>query len=318
VISGAFSVTQQAIQLGFLPRMRIVHTSPREIGQIYVPFINWSLLFFVMALVLGFRSSSNLAAAYGVAVTGTMLIDSILIGAVIFLLWRWRLWVATALLTLFITVDIAFFSANATKILHGGWFPLAVGVAAFILLTTWKRGRAILLEHLRQDAMPIDTFIKSVVPRVTRVPGTAIFMTSNPEAVPYALIHNLKHNRILHERVVLLTVHVEEIPHVPETKRLEIRRLGDSFYRADVKYGFMDDPDIPVALMRYQHPELSFNMMETSFFLNRETLIPSMTPGMALWREHLFAWLSRNSASTMEYFRLPVNRVVELGAQIQI
>lgn len=318
VISGAFSMTQQAIQLGLLPRMRIIHTSAKEIGQIYVPFINWSLLFFVIALVLGFGSSSNLASAYGVAVTGTMMMASILIGAVMFWRWRWPYWIATALLTLFITVDAAFFSATAAKILHGGWFPLAIGIVTFVLLTTWKRGRAIVMEHIQHDTLPIKAFIKSAAPGVTRVPGTAIFMTSNPMAVPYALLHNLKHNRILHERVVLLTIHTEEIPHVPEAGRLKVEPLGEGFYQLHVNYGFMDDPDIPAALTKTSHPDLSFNMMETSFFLNRETLIPSLNPGMALWREHLFAWMSRNSASTMEFFRLPVNRVVELGAQIQI
>jgi KUP system potassium uptake protein len=318
VISGAFSLTQQAVQLGLLPRMRIVHTSAMEIGQIYVPFINWSLLIFVMALVLGFGSSSSLAAAYGVAVTGTMLMASILIGVVMFLLWRWRPWIAGALMTLFLVVDLAFFAATATKIPHGGWFPLAIGIVTFVLLTTWKRGRAIVMEHIRQDTLPIKAFIKSAAPGVIRVPGTAVFMTSNPMAVPYALLHNLKHNRILHERVVLLTVHTEEIPHVPDAGRMQIEPLGEGFYQVNIKYGFMDDPDIPAALTKASHADLSFNMMETSFFLNRETLIPSMKPGMALWREHLFAWMSRNSASTMEFFRLPVNRVVELGAQIQI
>jgi KUP system potassium uptake protein len=319
VISGAFSVTRQAIQLGLLPRMRIVHTSAEEIGQIYLPFINWMLCVFVMALVFGFQSSSNLASAYGVAVTGTMMIDTILVGLVMFLLWRWPPWLAGLAFAGLFAVDLAFFTANATKIAHGGWFPLAIGCAAFVLLTTWKRGRDLVAQRQRADAMPLDLFLRSLGSKsIVRVPGTAVFLTGATEGVPHALLHNLKHNKVLHETVVILTVVTEEIPHVPDKEKLELTPLDSRFYRLVVHYGFMDDPDVPRALVLAKHHGLAFKAMEVSYFLGRETLVPSIRPGMAPWREHLFAWMSRNAATAMEFFRLPTNRVVELGTQIEI
>jgi KUP system potassium uptake protein len=318
VISGAFSVTRQAIQLGYLPRMTIVHTSHKEIGQIYIPFINWMLLSFVAALVVGFGSSSNLAAAYGVAVTGTMLIDTLLIAAVMFLLWKWNPWLAGALVAVFLAVDLAFFLANATKILHGGWFPLVIGLLVFLLLTTWKRGRMLLFERFRKDAMPVELFLKSISARIHRVPGTAVFMTGTSDGIPHALLHNLKHNKVLHERNLLLTVLIEETPFVPSFRRLEVKKLDHEFYRVTIRYGFMEEPDVPGALLMGEHHGIAIDLMDISFFLGRETIIPSMHPGMALWREFLFAWMSRNASSAMDFFRLPTNRVVELGSQVEI
>ena len=319
VISGAFSMTRQAIQLGLLPRMRIIHTSPEEIGQIYLPFVNWGLCVFVMALVFGFRSSSNLASAYGIAVSGTMIISTLLVGIVMFLIWRWRPWLAALVLLGLFIVDVAFFAANLTKVAHGGWFPLAIGCAAFVLLTTWKRGRDLVAARQRADAMPVELFLRSIASKpIYRVPGTAVFMTGARDGVPHALLHNLKHNKVLHDTVVILTVSTREIPHVPDAERLELTALGSNFYRLILHYGFMDDPDVPRALLLARDHGLNVVAMEVSYFLGRETLVPSVTPGMAPWREHLFAWMSRNAATAMEFFRLPTNRVVELGTQIEI
>lgn len=319
VISGAFSMTRQAIQLGLLPRMRIIHTSPEEIGQIYLPFVNWGLCVFVMALVFGFRSSSNLASAYGIAVSGTMIISTLLVGIVMFLIWRWRPWLAALVLLGLFIVDVAFFAANLTKVAHGGWFPLAIGCAAFVLLTTWKRGRDLVAARQRADAMPVKLFLRSIASKpIYRVPGTAVFMTGARDGVPHALLHNLKHNKVLHDTVVILTVSTREIPHVPDAERLELTALGSNFYRLILHYGFMDDPDVPRALLLARDHGLNVVATEVSYFLGRETLVPSVTPGMAPWREHLFAWMERNAATAMEFFRLPTNRVVELGTQIEI
>ena len=318
VITGAFSISRQAMQLGFLPRMSTIHTSASEIGQIYIPFVNWMLLISVIALVLGFQSSSQLAAAYGVAVTGTMLIDTVLVSIVMFLLWRWNVWLAAAIVAVLMIVDLAFFTANITKVFHGGWFPLAVGGSVFILLTTWKKGRELLFNRRAEDAMPMDMFLKSLNPSVTRVPGTSVFLSGTTEGVPHALLHNLKHNRVVHERVVFLTVITEEVPHVPESERLSVTHLGRRFYRLILRYGYMDATDIPAALKAASSQNFEFNDMETSFFLGRETVMPSRRPGMALWREHLFAWMMRSATSAMDFFKLPPNRVVEMGTQVEI
>jgi KUP system potassium uptake protein len=320
VISGAFSVTRQAIQLGYLPRMTIVHTSEKEIGQIYIPFLNWTLMVFVMALVLGFRSSTNLASAYGTAVTGTMVIDSLLITMVMFLLWGWGRRKVFTLVGVFLALDLAFFFANSTKILHGGWFPLAIGVVAFLVLTTWKRGRMLLMNKLRSEAMPVDTFLSSLSDRIAKVPGTAMFLTGTSEGIPLALLHNLKHNKVIHERVVLLTVMVEEVPFIMPERRIESIPLGPNFHRVVLRYGFMEDPNIPKALAQARTDQLGFfyEPMSISYFLSRETLIPSSSPGMAIWREHMFAILSRMATSAMDFFHLPSNRVVELGSQVEI
>ncbi len=320
VISGAFSMTHQAIQLGLLPRMAIVHTSAHEIGQIYIPFVNWVLLALVGGLVVGFGSSSGLAAAYGVAVTGTMTIDSLLISVVMFVIWRWHRTAAVALALFLVTVDLSLFLANATKIPHGGWFPLAVGLIVFVLLTTWKRGRALLAETLRRDSMPIDLFLQTMYSsRIHRVPGTAIFMTGTIGVVPQALLHNLKHNMVLHERNALLTVRVENEPCVPAERRLEVEKLADGLYRAILRYGFMDQTNVPRSLLRHGPAKgFAIDIMKTSFFFSRETIIASKKPGMARWREHIFAWMSRSATSAMVFFGIPTNRVIELGAQIEI
>jgi KUP system potassium uptake protein len=318
VISGAFSVTQQAIQLGFMPRLRIAHTSASAAGQIYIPVINWALMVMVILLVLNFQTSSNLAAAYGIAVTGAMLIDTALLGVVLFNLWKWNRLAAGVLITAFFIVDLAYFGANLTKVPDGGWFPLLIGLIAFTMLTTWARGRKLMMERLREAAMPVSVFVKSAANSATRVPGTAVFMTTAADGVPHALLHNLKHNKVLHDRVVLLTVLIEDFPYVDDEQRSNLSDLGQGFYRLVLHFGFMEDPDVPAALNKIDGCGAQFKMMDTSFFLARQTLLASSRPGMAVWREKLFAWMLRNAESAMEFFRLPTNRVVELGSQVEI
>jgi KUP system potassium uptake protein len=318
VISGAYSVTQQAIQLGFLPRLRITHTSASAAGQIYVPLVNWLLLIFVLMLVLTFKSSGNLASAYGIAVTGTMVITSLMVGILVFTVWKWNRWAAGLLIGAFLIVDGAYFASNVTKIPDGGWFPLLVGACAFTVLTTWANGRRLLREHLFQSTMPLELFIKTAAKSVRRVPGTAVFLSASPEGAPPALLHNLKHNKVLHERIVILTVKVMGRPHVDDADRVEFTELGPDFYRIILKYGFMQEVDVPAAMAMARECGPPFKLMETSFFLGRQTLIASDKPGMAIWREKLFAWMMRNAESAMEFFKLPTNRVVELGSQLEI
>jgi KUP system potassium uptake protein len=319
VISGAFSVTQQAIQLGFIPRLRITHTSESAVGQIYIPVINWALMVMVILLVLFFKTSSNLTAAYGIAVTGAMFIDTCLLTVVLFSLWKWKPWVAVPLLAVFFLVDIAYFSANLTKVPDGGWFPLLIGLVAFTFLTTWARGRKLMIDRMREAAMPVEIFVKSAANSAARVPGTAVFMTTAPDGVPHALLHNLKHNKVLHERVMLLTVKIEDVPYVEEGTRFHLSDLGSGFYRLILRFGFMEELDVPAALLRVESCGSQFKMMDTSFFLARQTLLASGSrPGMALWREKLFSWMLRNAESAMEFFKLPPNRVVELGSQVEI
>jgi KUP system potassium uptake protein len=318
VITGAFSVTRQAIQLGYLPRMQIIHTSAAEAGQIYLPFVNWMLALFVAILVLGFKSSTHLAAAYGIAVTGTMIIDALLLAIVAALLWKWKPWVLVLVIGTFLLVDLGFFTANMTKLTHGGWFPLAVGLAIFMILTTWKRGRALLWERVSKDALELDTFLNAVSDRVPRVPGTAIFMTGTDSGTPGSLLHNLKHNKVLHEQVVVLTVQFEEIPYVSEDQRFELAVLPKNFYRLKVRYGFMEEPNVPEALRKAEGKGLHCDPMQSSYFLSRETVIPSSKPGMSMWREHIFAWMARSATSAMVFFNIPPNRVVELGTQVEI
>ncbi len=320
VISGAFSVTRQAIQLGYLPRMTIIHTSAHEIGQVYLPVMNWMLLIVVVGLVFGFQSSSNLAAAYGIAVTGTMIITTALAGIVMVLNWGWRLRRVLVLMGVFMVLEMAFFLANTTKIPHGGWFPLAIGLVIFILLTTWKQGRALLMSKLSTAAMPVEDFVAALSDRVVRVPGTAIFLTGTREGVPLALLHNMKHNKVLHERVILMTVSMEEVPVVAAEKRLESIQLAPGIQRLVLRFGFMEDLNIPKTLAHARKDELGFfyEPMAISYFLSRETIIPSTAPGMAPWREELFAWMSRSATNAMDFFHLPSNRVVELGAQVEI
>jgi KUP system potassium uptake protein len=318
VITGAFSVTRQAIQLGYLPRMQIIHTSASEMGQIYLPFVNWMLATFVAFLVLGFKSSTHLAAAYGVAVTGTMIIDALLLSVVAALLWKWKPIVLGLVIGTFLFVDLSFFTANLTKIAHGGWFPLAIGLVIFLILTTWKRGRALLWERVSKDSLELETFLNAVSDRVPRVPGTAIFMTGTATGTPGSLLHNLKHNKVLHEQVVVLTIQFQEIPYVPEDQRFELTTLPKNFYRLLLRYGFMEEPNIPEALRRTGPKGLHCDPMQSSYFLSRETVIPSSKPGMAMWREHIFAWMSRSATSAMDFFNIPPNRVVELGTQVEI
>ena len=318
VISGAFSVTQQAIQLGFIPRLRITHTSEHAAGQIYIPIVNWALMVMVILLVLMFGSSSNLAAAYGIAVTGAMLIDGVLISVLLFSLWKWPPWKAIPLLVVFFTIDILYFSANLLKVPDGGWFPLLIGAIAFTMLTTWAKGRKLMIDRMAEAALPIEVFIKSAATSATRVPGSAVFMTTSMTGVPHALLHNLKHNKVLHERVMLLTVRIEDVPFVMTERRIETKDYGAGFYRIIIRYGFMEEIDVPAALAQITTCGPQFKMMDTSFFLARQTLLPSSRPGMAIWRERLFAWMLRNAESAMEFFKLPTNRVVELGSQVEI
>jgi len=318
VISGAFSVAQQAVQLGFLPRLKITHTSASEAGQIYIPIINWALLVMVILLVLGFRTSDNLASAYGIAVTGTMFITTCMIAVLVLTIWKWnKLW-SVPLLAVLLLVDGAYFASNLTKIPDGGWFPLVVGLITFTFLTTWAKGRQLMMLRLRESAMPIEVFIKSAANSATRVQGTAVFMTSTAAGVPHALLHNLKHNKVLHERILILTVKIDEVPYVDPADCMEITSLGCNFFRIVVRYGFMQEIDIPATLKTVEICGPKFKMMDTSFFLARQTLLASDHPGMPIWREKIFAWMLANSESAMEFFKLPTNRVVELGSQVEI
>ena len=318
VISGAFSLTQQAIQLGFMPRLSIRHTSEKAAGQIYIPAINWGLAIMVLLLVLFFQSSSNLAAAYGIAVTGAMFIDTCLIAVVLLSLWKWPKWKALPILGLFFIVDFGYFGANLLKVPSGGWVPLLIGLVIFTLLTTWSRGRALMRERMAESSMPMEIFIKSAANSATRVPGTAIFMASAASGVPSALLHNIKHNRILHERVIVLTVQIEDVPFVRSGERIVCKDLGEGFYRVKMRFGFLEETNVPATLDLVDLCGPKFDMMHTSFFLSRQTLIASKIPGMAIWREKVFAWMLRNAANAMEFFKLPSNRVVELGSQVEI
>jgi KUP system potassium uptake protein len=318
VISGAFSVTQQAIHLGFIPRLRILHTSASAYSQIYIPTINWALMVMVIVLVVVFKNSSNLTAAYGIAVTGAMFIDTCLLAVVLFSLWRWNRWLGGALLALFFVVDAAYFAANLLKVPDGGWFPLLIGLIAFSLLTTWATGRKLLKKQLREGEIPLDLFIRSATKSAIRVPGTAVFMTSQSDGVPHALLHNLKHNKVLHERCIFLTVDIQDVPTVDPEKRCRVEDLGSGFYRIILKFGFMEEMHVPAALEGVSNCGFPFRMMDTSFFLSRQTLLASEMRGMAIWREKLFAWMMRNAESPMEFFSLPINRVVEVGSQVRI
>ena len=319
VISGAYSLTRQAVQLGYLPRIRVRHTSEREIGQIYIASINWTLMFAAIGLVLAFRESSNLAAAYGVAVTATMGITTMLFAAFAREQWGWS-YPRVALFAIpLLIIDIAFFGANIVKVWDGGWFPLVVGLFIFTLMSTWRLGRSILSGKLAAESMTREDFIRELANnRIPRVPGTAIFMSRNPDGIPTTLLHNIKHNKVVHKIVVLLTVEIEDRPRLEKKERFEWQELGHGVFRLTIHFGFMEDPDIPSALERVGTQHVSFNPMTTSYFLGRETLIPTSQPGMAIWREHLFAWMMRNSSSAVGYFSLPPNQVIELGAQVEL
>jgi KUP system potassium uptake protein len=319
VISGSFSITVQAVQLGFCPRLAVSHTSAMERGQIYVPTINWLLMFSCIGLVVGFGSSSNLAAAYGFSVTTDMVITTLIFFFVVRERFSWPLWSALLLCGGFLVFDLAFFGANFAKILHGGWFPLLVATLVFTLMSTWKTGRRILYERMQEGSWAVDDFlatIRSSMPQ--RVAGTAVFMSGNLRIIPSALLHNLKHNRVLHQRIIILSVVTEDVPHVPETQRWTLDEAGEGIYQMVMRYGFMEEPDVPEVLSRLEVGGRPFNMMETTFFLGRETIIPSAKPGMALWREHLFMLMSRNARTATSFFGLPPNRVVELGMQVEL
>lgn len=319
LISGAYSLTMQAVQLGYLPRLAIEHTSERERGQIFIPQVNWSLMVACASLVLGFQTSSNLAAAYGIAVTMTMLITTVLFYFAARRLWKWKAWMALMVVTPAFLIELAFFGANSLKITHGGWFPLTVGAIVFTLMTTWRTGRRLLWQRVRTSTLPAAQFLEGISRReVPRVKGTGVYLAGNPEGVPIALLHNLKHNKIIHERVVFLTVVVQETPRVDDESRITVQDIGQGFWRVKASFGFMEEPNVPDILRRCAEFGLKLREAETSFFLSRETIIPSRRSGMARWRENLFAVMARNSQSATSFFQLPANRVVELGMQVEI
>ena len=319
IITGAYSLTLQAIQLGYSPRLTIRHTSSQQMGQIHLPAVTRTLGVACIALVLGFHSSSNLAAAYGVAITTTMVVTTILFYLVLRNLWKWFLPLALLVTLFFLAVDLTFFAANITKIAHGGWFPLAVGAAVFTLMSTWQRGRQLLGAELRERLIPLELFLAQLLsdPPV-RVPGTAVFMSGNPVGTPPALRHNVLHNKILHSRVVIVVVETAQVPHVPDPERLSLEVIGEGFWRVIVTYGFMEQPDIPRDLAQVKHPELEITVNEVSYFLGRETVVATKKPGMARWRERLFAWMSRNAQPATQFFRLPPEQVFEVGVQVEL
>ncbi|HZY33898.1 MAG TPA: potassium transporter Kup [Rhodanobacter sp.] len=320
VISGAYSATRQAIQLGYLPRMAIRHTSRETMGQIYIPSINWMLMLAVIATVIGFGSSTALATAYGVSVTGTMLITSIVLIVAMRSRASMPAYVFWPLAALFVLVDVAFLFANLVKFMDGAWFPIALGVAAFVLLRTWRRGRQLLQAEILKEGIRLDTFLPGLMlSPPARVPGTAVFLTPQTGIVPKALLHNLKHNKVLHARNVLLTVETMAVPQAPANERLHIDAIGDDFYRATIRYGFMETPDVPLALMRSGDcAALCFDPMDTTYFASRETIVASRKHGMPIWRDKLFGFMHRNAAPATDFFRIPSTRLVELGAPVEI
>jgi KUP system potassium uptake protein len=319
VITGAFSMTREAIQLGYSPRMEIKHTSRQMHGEIYVPWINRALFVLVIAAVIGFRSSDNLGAAYGIAVTGTMLITSLLALVVQRRLWGWPRWIVAGLGVIGLSIDTTLFGANAVKIAEGGWFPLVLGLFAFIMMTTWRKGRDLVLRELKTSSIALEPFVESITTHPPlRVPGTAIFLTANMHGVPSALLHNLKHNKVLHERNILLTVETLDAPTAQYGERTEITALGHDFYRLILRFGFSEEPHIPQALQSCEAKGLGFEIMDTTFFLSRESIIATDRPGMPLWRDKIFVYLVRNASSATAFFRIPGNRLIELGTQVEI
>lgn len=317
VITGAFSVSRQALQLGYLPRMHVEHTSESHQGQVYMPRVNWGLMIAVMTLVVGFQSSGDLAAAYGIAVTGDMVITTLLAGIVFHYLWGWGKARTISLVVLFLTIDLSFFSANILKIPDGGWVPLVIGIIIFTLMLTWKTGRTTLYLHLKNEAMALEPFIEAMGAHPpTRVAGNAIFMTPNPEGVPHAMLHNLKHNKVLHEKVIILTVKFLDIPHSSLEDRVQVEALGHEFYRVSVVYGFKDEPNLPRDLQICAEQGLELDEMSNSYFIGKENLIANRKPGMAFWRKKIFIGLFRSAETITNQFQLPPNRVVELGAQV--
>ena len=319
LISGSFSITRQAIQLGYFPRVTIVHTSAKEEGQIYIPLINSALMIGCIALVLGFRKATNLAAAYGLAVVGTMAIGTILFYLVATLRWEWKKSKAITLAVIFLTIEMALLGANAFKLLHGAWLPLVMGAVVFVMMTTWKRGRMLLSEKFEKGSLPVELFVNEITQKPPhRVPGAAVFLTANPHGVPPVLLHHLKHNKVLHETVILLSMMTDEVPHVTRRDRLSVHDLGAGMYRVQARYGFMESPDVQELVNLARRYKLHLKLNETTFYLGRETLITKSSKGMARWRKRLFALMQRNAQSATAFFNIPPNRVVELGAQIEV
>ncbi|MEP6955264.1 MAG: potassium transporter Kup [Chthoniobacterales bacterium] len=320
IISGAFSLTMQAIQLGYIPRLKVNYTSARVIGQIYVPVVNWALMLASIGLVLGFRTSSHLAAAYGVAITTTMLITTALFYVVARKRWHWPRALALPVAAFFIAIDLAFFGANMLKIAHGGWFPLLISASILFLMLTWRKGRRVLGARLGDICLPLEAFLADLnIQRIPRVPGTAVFMSGNRFGTPLALLHNLKHNKVLHEQVVLLTVRTEEVPYLADARdRVALEKLHDGFWRVQVHFGFMEKPDVPAALETVRDPGLRFDPMRTTYFIGRETILATRKLGLSSWRGSLFAWMTRNAGDVTSYYCLPPNGVVELGARVEV
>jgi KUP system potassium uptake protein len=320
IISGAFSLTMQAIQLGYIPRLKVNYTSARIIGQIYVPVVNWALMLSCIGLVLGFGSSSNLAAAYGVAITTTMLITTILFYVVARRRWHWPAVAALPVAAFFIVIDLAFFGANMLKLAHGGWFPLLVSACILFLMLTWRKGRRVLRGRLGEMCLPLDDFLSDLKSqRITRVPGTGVYMSGNRHGTPLALLHNLKHNKVLHEQVVVLTVQTEEVPYLTNSKdRVAVQELDGGFWRVQVHFGFMEKPDVPAALESVKGTGVRFSPMRTTYFIGRETILATRKLGLSSWRGSIFAWMTRNAGDVTSYFCLPPNGVVELGARVEV
>ncbi|NNH01712.1 potassium transporter Kup [Acinetobacter sp. ANC 5414] len=319
LISGIFSMAKQAIQLGFLPRLTILHTSDSEIGQIYIPLLNWLLFISITILVLIFETSSSLAGAYGLAVTVTMFCDTLLVAFLAYSYWKWKTWKVLLFIIPFVFIDLILLSSNLLKILIGGWVPVFIAMNVFILMMTWKKGREILQAKLQKDTLPLNTFLEHIGGTTQNVSGNAVFLTGTPQVVPHALLHNLKHNKVLHERNLLVTIRVSEIPYVDEENRMETEILDKGFYRIGLNYGFKEEPDVPKALEKaFDSLGLEYNLMDISFFISREKLIPSMSNKMSIWREKLFVAMQKNTSPVSDFYKIPSNRVVELGSQVEI
>ncbi|WJF91211.1 potassium transporter Kup [Paraburkholderia bonniea] len=320
VISGAYSLTSQAIQLGYVPRMKILHTSELAIGQIYVPVVNWMLLFIILCIVVAFKSSDNLAAAYGIAVTATMVITTVLVGVVMVKFWKWNKLLVGLIISALITVDLGFFGANLLKVAEGGWLPLGIGALLFFLLMTWFKGRMIVKERTAADGIPLMPFLQGLLAHPPhRVSGTAIYLTGSDTLVPVSLLHNLKHNKVLHERTIFLTFITRDIPYVNDADRVTVKDVSGGLYLVKAVYGFNETPDVKAVLLEVgRRQNITFELMDTSFFLARETVVPTQLPGMSVWRERVFAWMHQNAAKPTDFFSIPANRVVELGTKIEI
>ncbi|MFD1437779.1 potassium transporter Kup [Acinetobacter terrae] len=319
LISGVFSMAKQAIQLGFLPRLTILHTSDSEIGQIYIPLLNWLLFISITILVLIFETSSSLAGAYGLAVTVTMFCDTLLVAFLAYSYWKWKTWKVLLFIIPFVFIDLILLSSNLLKVFIGGWVPVLIAMIVFTLMMTWKKGREILQAKLQKDTLPLNTFLEHIGSTSQNVSGNAVFLTGTPQVVPHALLHNLKHNKVLHERNLLVTIRVSEIPYVDEENRMETEILDKGFYRIGLNYGFKEEPDVPQALEKaFDTLGLEYNLMDISFFISREKLVPSMSNKMSIWREKLFVAMQKNTSPVSDFYKIPSNRVVELGSQVEI